>query len=107
MRRRDFIKTLVGSAVLWPTAAYAQQSVMPLVGFLSGRSLASDSNLVKVFSQALSEAGYVSGQNVAIESTPGIGGRTDRAQSHRYLRRCRRCRSRRLTSGGRDRAGSL
>jgi putative ABC transport system substrate-binding protein len=40
---------------------------MPVVGFLSGRSLASDSNLVTVFSQALSEAGYVNGQNVAIE----------------------------------------
>ena len=58
---------MVGSAVLWPPAAYAQQSAMPVVGFLSGRSLASDSNLVTVFSQALSEAGYVKGQNVAIE----------------------------------------
>jgi len=68
MRRRDFIKAMVGSAVLWPPAAYAaQQSAMPVVGFLSGRSLASDSNLVTVFSQALSEAGYVNGQNVAIE----------------------------------------
>jgi putative ABC transport system substrate-binding protein len=40
---------------------------MPVVGFLSGRSLASDSDLVAVFRQALSEAGYVNGQNVAIE----------------------------------------
>jgi hypothetical protein len=50
----------------WPFAASAQQPAMP-VGFLSGRSLASDSDLVAVFRQALSEAGYVNGQNVAIE----------------------------------------
>ena len=40
---------------------------MPVVGFLSGRSLASDSDLVAVFRRALNEAGYVDGQNVAIE----------------------------------------
>ena len=40
---------------------------MPVVGFLSGRSLASDSDLVAAFSRALNEAGYVNGQNVAIE----------------------------------------
>jgi putative ABC transport system substrate-binding protein len=51
----------------WPFAASAQQPAMPVVGFLSGRSLASDSDLVAVFRQALSEAGYVNGQNVAIE----------------------------------------
>jgi putative ABC transport system substrate-binding protein len=40
---------------------------MPVVGFLSGRSLASDSDLVAAFSRALNEAGYVNGQNIAIE----------------------------------------
>jgi putative ABC transport system substrate-binding protein len=40
---------------------------MPVVGFVSGRSLASDSDLVAVFLRALNEAGYVNGQNVAIE----------------------------------------
>ena len=44
-----------------------QQSAMPVVGFLSGRSLASDSDLVAAFSRALNEAGYVNGQNIAIE----------------------------------------
>jgi len=66
MRRRESI-AFVGGAVGWPLAAHAQQSAMPVVGFLSGRSPASDSDLVAVFSQALNEAGYVSGQNVAIE----------------------------------------
>jgi putative ABC transport system substrate-binding protein len=40
---------------------------MPVIGFLSGRSLASDSDLVAAFLRALNEAGYVNGQNVAIE----------------------------------------
>ena len=66
MRRRDVIGILSGTA-LWPLAAHAQQAAVPVVGFLSGRSLASDSHLVATFSQALNEAGYVNGQNVAIE----------------------------------------
>ena len=66
MRRRDFLMAL-GAVAAWPLAAYAQQSAMPVVGFLSGRSLASDSDLVAAFSRALNEAGYVNGQNVAIE----------------------------------------
>jgi hypothetical protein len=40
---------------------------MPVIGFLSGRSLASDSHLVASFRKGLSETGYVEGQNVAIE----------------------------------------
>src|SRR5215471_15005818 len=66
MRRRDFLM-VVGSAATWPLAAHAQQSAIPVVGFLSGRSLASDSDLVAAFSRALNETGYVNGQNVAIE----------------------------------------
>src|SRR6185436_7238058 len=66
MRRRDFL-TVVSAAAAWPLAAHAQQPAVPVVGFLSGRSLASDSQLLAVFTRALNEAGYVNGQNVAIE----------------------------------------
>ena len=66
MRRRDFIVALGGAAAM-PLAAWAQQSAMPVVGFLSGRSPASDAELVAAFRRALSESGFVEGQNVAIE----------------------------------------
>ena len=67
MRRREFIKTIVGSAVAWPLAARAQQPAMPVIGFLSGRSLKSDGHLVEAFRQGLNDVGYIDGQNVTIE----------------------------------------
>jgi putative ABC transport system substrate-binding protein len=67
MKRREFITLAGGAAATWPFGVRAQQSAMPVVGFLSGRSLASDSDLVAAFSRALNEAGYVNGQNIAIE----------------------------------------
>ena len=67
MKRREFLTLVGGAGAAWPLAARAQQPAMPMVGFVSGRSLASDSDLVAVFLRALNEAGYVNGQNVAIE----------------------------------------
>jgi putative tryptophan/tyrosine transport system substrate-binding protein len=67
MRRREFIKTIGGGAAAWPIVARAQQPTMPVIGFLSGRSLKSDGHLVDAFRQGLNDAGYIDGQNVAIE----------------------------------------
>jgi putative ABC transport system substrate-binding protein len=67
MRRRDFIRVIAVSAAGWPMAARAQQSVMPIIGFLNGGS--SDGYVAQVagFRQGLKEGGYVDGQNVKIE----------------------------------------
>ena len=65
MRRREFI-ALLGGAAAWPTITRAQQE-RPIIGFLSAVSEASSSAQVSAFRRGLSEAGFVEGQNVAIE----------------------------------------
>jgi putative tryptophan/tyrosine transport system substrate-binding protein len=67
MRRREFIRLFGGGVAVWPLAARAQQPAMPVIGFLSGRSLASDAHLVAAFRQGLNENGYVVDHNVKIE----------------------------------------
>ncbi len=67
MRRRDFITFLTGALGGWPAGVRAQQKAMPVIGFLSSASPGPYAPFVTAFRQGLSEAGYVEGQNVAVE----------------------------------------
>jgi putative tryptophan/tyrosine transport system substrate-binding protein len=66
MRRREFMAGL-GSAAVWPLAARAQQQAMPVIGFLDFTSPEAIRDAVAGFRRGIKEAGYVEGQNVAIE----------------------------------------
>jgi putative ABC transport system substrate-binding protein len=62
MNRREFITLLGGVAASWPLAARTQQAAMPVVGFLP-----SSLDFIVAFRQGLKQAGFVEGQDVAIE----------------------------------------
>jgi putative ABC transport system substrate-binding protein len=81
IRRREFIFTLGGAAAAWPLAARAQQpGKLPVVGFVTSRSLDGSTRHAAAFAKGLSETGYLEGQNVVIEYN-WLGGQNDRLPS--------------------------
>src|SRR5262245_30424344 len=67
MKRREFIALAGGAMTTWPLVARAQQSALPVIGFMSARSPEDSAHLVAAFRQGLRESEFIEGQNVAIE----------------------------------------
>jgi putative ABC transport system substrate-binding protein len=66
IRRRHFI-TLLAGATAWPLGARAQQSAIPVVGFVNGASADVSADRVRAFRRGLGDSGYIEPQNVAVE----------------------------------------
>jgi putative ABC transport system substrate-binding protein len=68
MKRREFLRVLGGAAAVLPAAARGQQSMLPVIGYLSSRSPADSGHIIAAFQKGLAEMGLRADQNARIES---------------------------------------
>src|SRR5262249_47808655 len=66
VKRRNFMTVLAGG-VAYPLLAEAQQKAMPVIGWLSAASPGPYAPFAAAFRQGSNDAGYVEGQDVAID----------------------------------------
>jgi putative ABC transport system substrate-binding protein len=73
MNRRDFISAVGGAAAGWPLAVRAQQSAMPVVGFLRSTAAGAptERNLAAALGSGLKDVGLVEGESVVVDARHG------------------------------------
>src|SRR5262249_45058749 len=67
MRRRDFLKVMVGSAATWPLTVHGQQPAMPGIGLLSAGTFETKRDYAAAFHRGLADGGFAEGRNVGLE----------------------------------------
>ena len=70
MKRREFISLVAGAAAAWPLAARAQQTAIPVIGYLSQGAPEASAYLLSAFRKGLSEGGYDEGKATAVDWAP-------------------------------------
>jgi putative ABC transport system substrate-binding protein len=80
MHRRRFIALAGSTAAVWPDLLVAQQSALPVVGFINNGSPNAFASLFADFRRGLGGAGFVEGQSVSVEAR-WAEGRDDRLKA--------------------------
>jgi ABC-type uncharacterized transport system substrate-binding protein len=76
MRRREFVTVLGGAAMSWPRPGWAQQTGIPVVGYLRSAPFVGAEQWVAAFRHGLSDNGFIEGQNVRVEYRSAEGNQT-------------------------------